>query len=143
MSAISPTPPSPTHLSGLGSPQSSLSNQIELSPEPPEPLLVRESMENDFSGPDYGNSNLDEYKFDYQDFYLLMDSFMNMDPDYALSNDGSQEFDGQIMSGPNNSQLHREPSQSPQVQSSGSPPPPSPSLSSSSFSATDDQLLRF
>jgi hypothetical protein len=94
-------------------------------------------MENDFSGPDYGNANLDEYDFDYQDFYLPMDSSMNMDPDYALSNDGSQEFNGQIVSRPNNSQLHREPSQSPQVQSSGSPPPPSPSLSSSSFSATD------
>ena len=101
-------------------------------------------MENDFSGPDYGNANLDEYDFDYQDFYLPMDSSMNMDPDYALSNGGSQGIDnhtGQIESRPetpDRAPLHKEYLRGPQSQSPGSSPPSSPSLNGSSDSATDE-----
>jgi hypothetical protein len=139
MSAI---PPSPAR---LGSPESPLSNQMEPSPGPPLPLLVPESMENNFSGADYGQANSDEYDFDYpQDFYLPADSSADMDPDNASSNGGSQRIDnhaGQIESmpeTPDNAQLHEEYSRGPRIQSPGSSPPSSPSLNGSSDSATDE-----
>jgi hypothetical protein len=61
-------------------------------------------MENDFSGANYGQANLDEYDFNYpQDFYLLTSSPTDMDPDNASFNSGSQGIDnhtGQIESRP-------------------------------------------
>jgi len=117
MSAI---PPSPARLSRLGLPESSLSNQMEPSPGPPLPLLVPESMENDFSGADYKQANSDEYDFDYpQDFYLPTDSSADMDNDNTSSNGGSQGIDnhaGQFESRPetpDNTQLHKEYSRGP------------------------------
>ena len=65
VSAISPISSPATHLSCLESPELSLANQMTCSSELPSPLLVLDSMEDDFSSADYGQANLDEYDFDY------------------------------------------------------------------------------
>ena len=117
VSAISPALPS---LADLSRPESLLisaynSNQVIPPLELPLAGLALQSLENDFSNADYGQPNSDDYEFGYpQDLYPPSDSFMYMDLDDILSNDGSQGIDnrtGQIESGPethDNAQLHEE-----------------------------------
>jgi len=141
VSAISPALPSLTHLPHHESLPISRSSQVIPPLEPPLAGLRLQSTENDFSDANYGQPNLDDYKFRYPQNLYPPSGYIDLDD--TLSNDGSQEIGnrtGQIGSRPetpDNTQLHEGYSWDPQIQSPGNSLPLSPSLNGSSNSATD------